>query len=50
MVNTLPVVSQVTTKLCDDHLPYTIGQQDVGYGIRNLILGMLVIISIIIYK
>ena len=25
VVNTLPVVSQVTTKLCDDHLPYTIG-------------------------
>ena len=26
VVNTLAVVSQVTTKLCDDHLPYTIGQ------------------------
>ena len=26
VANTLPVVSQVATKLCDDHLPYTIGQ------------------------
>ena len=26
VVNTLPVVSQVTTQLCDDHLPHTIGQ------------------------
>ena len=25
VVNTLPVVSQVTTQLCDDHLPYIIG-------------------------